>query len=207
MNPFNDTLAERSPLDEATILARIDADDDLELLGVADGAIEVFDHGNEKELTFYRDPFVDLENRLTLPDSIDRTVFERVLRDCIDPNSMQTVERLVILGDEGDYDAFYDEYPFSDFDPDEHAGMYFFHENMVVVNLWLIGRLYPDIDDQLAALWETVAHELRHVVTANPVVLDTDIPAAAGDEDAVEVYGRQVYARRIYLHGDRDCFA
>ena len=185
-NPFNDTPA----LSFERIRDVVAASEHLEHLHEDDDTCTIYDKRDDRFTAYHRDPFADLDARVVTPDGFDRDAFLALLPQVVDPNSLQGLQRLVILGDEDDLERLLDDHPDKSFDMDSLYGCHWYDDHVVIVNLPLI--VEENFFDPLESFWVTLFHELRHVVTQDPVCAAT-LSEMTRSEDAVESYAQYRY--------------
>lgn len=185
-NLFNDTPA----LSFARIRDVVAASEHLEHLHENDDTCTIQDKRDDRFIMYYRDPFDELDARVVTPDGFDRDAFLALLPQVVDPNSLHVLNQLVILGDENDLEQLLEDHPDKSFDMDGLYGCHWYDDHVVVVNLPLI--VEENAIDPLESFWVTLFHELRHVVTQDPVCAAA-LSEITRSEDAVESYAQYRY--------------
>lgn len=181
--------------------------------------IEVYDKEEDKFFNYRFLEELDFEDVFqfnSLP--VDKERFYRVFKECVDVNMLMIVDKVVFINSEEEYDALIEEYPEQSIDMEKAVGINFYMDNVVVINVKRIKELVDEemvnfhsftlsYHEELAmGIWQTLVHELRHNITANPIILEDMIPTEEGEEDMVEEYCRKIYEEKIGRHPDYLCF-
>lgn len=144
---------------------------------------------------------------------VDEGKFWRLFESCVDYNSLMTVEKIVFVSNEDELDVWLEHTDYTQsFDMDEAVGIYWRYDNIVLVNVNLIEQSVRDInfnfdgstyaEEMSLGLMETLVHELRHVLTMNPIIPEELVPGVEALEDSVEEYCRAVTHSILVGHPD-----
>ncbi|PLS15046.1 hypothetical protein CVD28_24510 [Bacillus sp. M6-12] len=179
--------------------------------------IEVYDNEEDKFFRYRYLEELNIEEVFQFNSlQFNKDAFFRIFKECVDLNMLMIVDKVVFLNNEEEYDQLIEEYPDQSMDMDRAVGINFYMDNVVVVNVKLIRSLaeelalkdeLSDVKEELAmGIWQTLVHELRHNITANPIILEDMISIEEGEEDKVEEYCRNVFEESIEKHPEYCCF-
>lgn len=204
------------------VLGRDDVDrliegcDRLDVLDRDDSGLDVYDEETGKTIRYTYVDRLDIRSLVEFNSlEVDVDKFWRVFEDCVDVNSLMDVERIVFVSSEDELDELEAEYDYENsMDFGENMGIYWWDSSVVIVNA---GLVYEMVDDHYFGygedrvrreygiyLMETLVHELRHVLTMNPIVQGNLISLDEVEEEAVEMYGRRVASEILVNHVDID---
>lgn len=190
--------------------------DRLEVLDRDDSGLDVYDEETGKTIRYTYIEHLDIRSLVEFNSlEVDREKFWRVFEDCVDVNSLMDVDRIVFVSSEDELDELEAEYDYENsMDFEENMGIYWWDSSVVIVNA---GLVYEMVDDHYfgygedrvrreygICLMETLVHELRHVLTMNPIVQGNLISLDEVEEEAVEMYGRRVAREILVNHVDID---
>lgn len=194
----------------------IEGCDRLEVLDRDDSGVDVYDEETGKTIRYTHVDRLDIRSLVEFNSlEVDEDKFWRVFEDCVDVNSLMDVERIVFVSSEDELDELEAEYDYENsMDFEENMGIYWWDSSVVIVNA---GLVYEMVDDHYFGygedrvrreygiyLMETLVHELRHVLTMNPIVQGDLISLDEVEEEAVEMYGRRVASEVLVNHVDID---
>lgn len=194
----------------------IEGCDRLEVLDRDDSGVDVYDEETGKTIRYTYVDRLDIRSLVEFNSlEVDEDKFWRVFEDCVDVNSLMDVERIVFVSSEDELDELEAEYDYENsMDFEENMGIYWWDSSVVIVNA---GLVYEMVDDHYFGygedrvrreygiyLMETLVHELRHVLTMNPIVQGDLISLDEVEEEAVEMYGRRVASEVLVNHVDID---
>jgi hypothetical protein len=184
-----------------------------------DKSIEIYDNEEDKFFNYRFLEGLNLDEVFQFNSlAVDKERFYRVFRESVDMNMLMIVDKIVFINNVEEYDDLIEEYPEQSMDMENAVGINFYMDNVVVINVKRIKELVDEemvnfhsftlsYHEELAmGLWQTLVHELRHNITANPIILEDLIPTEEGEEDKVEEYCRKVYEENIATHPDYLCF-
>lgn len=177
--------------------------------------IDVYDEEENRFLTYAFLETLNIEDVFQFNSlSLDKEKFFNVFRSCVDLNMLLTVKKVVFINNHDELNELDEEYPEQYMDIERAVGIQYYDDGIVVINVYKIKELAKELaignteSFELAhGIWTTLIHELRHVITTNPIILEDQIPAEEAEEDRVEEYCIKVFEEYIQVHPDFMCFS
>lgn len=176
--------------------------------------IDVYDDYEDWFIRYRYLETLDVQNLVEFNSlKVDEAKFWRLFDACIDYNSLMTIEKIVFVSNEDELDKWEASVNYEhSFDMNNAIGIMWLRANIVIVNASLISHMVMEDDIMYGVanvneaismgLMETLVHELRHVLTTNPIITEDLIPAGEEEEDAVEEYCRAVTHNILIGHPD-----
>ena len=195
---------------------RILSTEGFDSIEVTDNTISLYDAKDNRFLNYRNLDTVNLREVFNFNSfDLDKDKFFNIV-NLLDKNMFMIVDEIVFINSEKELDVLLEKYDTQYMDIEKAIGINFFNDNVIVINSYLLKKIvHEDCEDDdclcpkeelSRGIWQTLIHELRHNIVANPIITEDEIAIEEADEDLIEEYCISIYEDIICKYEDRYCF-